>query len=103
MTLIKYPGVGEEELLSIQAQQVASNLLLWEIFIRLSKFNQPVKKVLLVDTIYNKHMLQYSRKTLLKKLFSLFLWAGEVSETPKGFLMVSIPYKRVSDGSSLKA
>jgi len=84
MALIKHLRVGEEELLNIQAQQVASNLLLWVVFMRLYKFKQPMMKILLVNTIYNKHMLQYSRKTLLNKLFLLFLWAGKVSETPKG-------------------
>jgi predicted transcriptional regulator len=38
---------------------------------RLSKVKKPMMKILLVDIIYNKHMLQYSRKTIRARIDEL--------------------------------
>lgn len=91
MVLSKPAGLDGDELLNIQAQQVASNRLLWEIFMRLLVYKRPFKKVLLVNEIYNKHMLLYRRNSIRARIEQLiYVDRVLVKETKGGRTYVSL-------------
>ncbi|GEM_PF-2336243 len=79
-----YPGLGEEERRELWAQQIAGNVLLYEIFMRLYLCKKPIRIDLLTTMIWREHTLRFKRSTVRHRIMDLCYYDHLIQKFKRG-------------------